>query len=89
MNSTTLSAITGPTPSTAARSSTGAAVSDSSDPNADARARATVGPTWRMPSATSSRLRGWRFDASIAPSRLAAESSPRPSSPTNAALSIP
>ncbi len=50
--------MTPPTPSTAASSSTLAASIASSVPNARATARAPVGPTWRMPSATSSRLRG-------------------------------
>ena len=82
-NSATLAAMTPPTPSTAASSSTLAASMASSVPKARATARAPVGPTCRMPSATSSRLSGWDFEASMAATRLRAETSPKRSSATS------
>ena len=51
-------AIVGPTPSTAARASVLAASIASSDPNSAASARAAVGPTCRMDSATRIRHSG-------------------------------
>lgn len=68
----TASAITEPTPSTAASSSGEAARMASSDPKWVASERAAVGPTWRIDRATSTRHRGWlltlsRFDSSFWP----------------------
>ena len=62
-----LSAITSPTPSVSARSATGASISDCTEWKRDASARAAVGPTWRMDSATMTRHRS----AFLAVSRLA------------------
>ena len=75
--------MTPPTPSTAESCSTAAPSMASSDPKARATARAPVGPTWRMPSATSRRLSGCVFEASIAATRLAAETAPKRSSSTS------
>ena len=60
--------MTPPTPSTAASSSTSAARRASMEPKRAARARAAVGPTWRMDRATSTRARGWDLARSISSS---------------------
>ena len=65
-------AIVGPTPSTAARASTLAASIASTEPNSPASARAAVGPTWRMDSATRIRHSGLvRACSRLASSRVA------------------
>ena len=65
-------AIVGPTPSTAASASTLAASIAVTEPNSAASARAAVGPTWRMDSATRIRHSGLvRTSARLASSRVA------------------
>ena len=57
-HSRSAAAMVGPTPSTSANCSSVAAITASRLPNAIARARAAVGPTWRMDSATRIRHSG-------------------------------
>ena len=57
-HSMTASAMVGPTPSAAASSSSVASRIAAIDPNSWASARAAVGPTWRIDSATSTRHSG-------------------------------
>ena len=65
-------AIVGPTPSTAASASTLAASIAATEPNSAASARAAVGPTCRMDSATRIRHSGLvRASARLASSRVA------------------
>ena len=85
-NSARLAAMMPPTPSTAASSSTVAASIASRDPKARATARAPVGPTWRIPSATSSRLSGCAREASMPATRLAADSAPNRSRVTSCSV---
>lgn len=54
-HSVSAAAIVGPTPSTAASRSVEADMMASRSPNSVARARAAVGPTWRMDNATKTR----------------------------------
>ena len=75
--------MTPPTPSTAASSLAVAARDRVERPEGAATARAPVGPRWRMPSATSSRLSGCALDASMAATRLAAEIAPNRSRATS------
>ncbi len=82
------SAMVGPTPSTAASSSTGASSMRSRWPNAPARSCAPAGPRWRMLSPTSSRSSVRSFDASMARCRLAMEISPQPSRSRSTSQSI-
>ena len=63
-HSTTAWAITAPTPSTEASCSSEAASTASSDPSDWASARAALGPTCRIDSATSTRQSGWSFTRS-------------------------
>ena len=76
-----LSAMIGPIPSTSTSSSADASAMRSMWPTSAARATAAVGPTWRMPSPTSSLARGRFFDASMASKRLVADFSARRSRP--------
>ncbi len=75
-----LAAMTGPIPSTAANSSAVAAMMASRVPRPRATARAPVGPRWRIPSPTRSRLSGWAAEAAIPATRLAAERAAKRSS---------
>jgi hypothetical protein len=66
------SAMTPPTPGTAARSSAGAFITASSVPKCDARAVDADGPRFRMPSAVSTRGSGRVRDPSMPASSLRA-----------------
>ena len=79
-HSSTLRAMIGPTPSTPAMSSSVAVISPSMDGNASAITRATVEPTWRMFSATSSRHSGRFLDSSMEDMRFSIDLSLNPGS---------
>ena len=61
-------------------------MSRSRSPKLEARAAATVPPTWRMPSAVSRLARGRLLESSIAATRFVADSSPKPSRPTRSSI---
>ena len=76
----TVSAITGPMPSTSAISSGVARRSASIDPNAPARSSAVMPPTCGIPSAKRTRSNGRDFDRSIEPTTFSADVAWNPSS---------
>jgi hypothetical protein len=84
----TLAAMVGPTPSTAASSSSPASAIASSDFRRLASTVATVPPTWRMDRPTSSRSSGRCLEASMASSRLAMDLSLKPGSPARSSAVI-
>ena len=77
---TIVSAITPPTPSTAASSSADFDMISSSVPNCLASASEAAGPRWRTPSAVRNRCSGRVREPSIAATRLAALVGPTRSS---------
>src|SRR5580704_3788723 len=82
-NRATLSAMTGPTPSTAVSSATEACSTRPRSPRARATACAAAGPRCRTPRPTSTRARPRDFDVSIDATRFSADFWPMRSSGTS------